>query len=228
MILINAAKLIIGTPVISARLENPDLKIVAGIIKGQMNKSLLGNATHCPSRHPQAAARAGLKLTGKQVMVPPQPRGCLFASRLKEIGKVKRRLPLMLINGYTGVDHVSASYENAGGTLNRFVEGYGLRQVVSADSVLSTETTSNHAAEIESVLAIESARNTIMREVQDTMLRRSTAIDPRHLRLLANATTYTGEVLEITHFGASKPATGEPLPLDVPEMRAAAGRVANP
>ena len=65
-------------------------------------------------------------------------------------------------------------------------------------------TKSNHIMEIEEVLGIEAARQTIINEIQYTMQSHGMNIDPRHVQLLADIMTFKGQVLGITRFGVSK------------------------
>ena len=54
------------------------------------------------------------------------------------------------------------------------------------------------ALKVASVLGIEAARRTIMREIQYTMESHGMSIDRRHIALLADLMTCRGEVLGIT------------------------------
>lgn len=58
--------------------------------------------------------------------------------------------------------------------------------------------------EIEQVLGIEAARQTIINEIQYTMQSHGMSIDTRHVQLLADIMTFKGMVLGITRFGVSK------------------------
>merc|ERR1711871_934414 len=80
----------------------------------------------------------------------------------------------------------------------------GLGEVIGAPGVDGVNTTTNHVAEVESVLGIEAARATICSEVSYIMQAYGIAIDARHLLLLADVMTFKGMVLGITRFGVSK------------------------
>jgi DNA-directed RNA polymerase III subunit RPC1 len=56
--------------------------------------------------------------------------------------------------------------------------------------------------EVRSVLGIEAARATIMREIKAVMSNMD--IDPRHMALLADVMTFKGDVYGITRFGLQK------------------------
>jgi DNA-directed RNA polymerase III subunit RPC1 len=68
----------------------------------------------------------------------------------------------------------------------------------------SKKTFSNHIMEIEKVLGIEAARNSIIEQVLYTMRQHGIEVDTRHVALLAEVMTFKGVVLGITRFGVSK------------------------
>ena len=77
----------------------------------------------------------------------------------------------------------------------RYVEGRGLREVMSTSGVRGTGVTSNDVMEICSTLGIEAARNRIIYEFQYTMGDSfGLKIDPRHMMLLADLMCFKGEV----------------------------------
>jgi DNA-directed RNA polymerase III subunit RPC1 len=87
---------------------------------------------------------------------------------------------------------------------NLLVEGYGLNRVMTTAGIIGTRTTSNHIMEVQAVLGIEAARQTIVNEIQYTMSKHGMTIDNRHVILLADIMCNRGEVLGITRFGIAK------------------------
>jgi DNA-directed RNA polymerase III subunit RPC1 len=69
------------------------------------------------------------------------------------------------------------------------VEGQGLKQVMVTPGVIGRLTKSNHIMEVEKVLGIEAARQTIVDEITHTMSEHGLTVDPRHLGLLADTMT---------------------------------------
>lgn len=119
--------------------------------------------------------------------------------------KLKRSLPTVPVCGVAAVKR--AVINDVRGDASRFnllVEGYGLLAVMGTSGVLGRETTSNHVMEVQTVLGIEAARQTIANEVQYTMAKHGMTIDNRHVTLLADVMTCKGEVLGITRFGIAK------------------------
>ena len=89
-------------------------------------------------------------------------------------------------------------------TFNLLVEGHGLKEVMLTPGVIYEETKTNHILEIEEVLGIEAARNSIIHEISYTMKSHGITVDPRHFNMLADVMTFKGKILGITRFGISK------------------------
>ncbi|KAF0416431.1 beta and beta-prime subunits of DNA dependent RNA-polymerase [Gigaspora margarita] len=115
---------------------------------------------------------------------------------------LKRALPKVIIKGIQTVTRAVISEAKAG-KKQLLVEGYGLREVMTTEGIFGTETTSNNVNEVNKVLGIEAARNTIIQEIQYTMGRHGMSIDPRHVMLLGDIMTYKEKVLGIHRFGIS-------------------------
>uniref|UniRef100_A0A3P8RPU4 DNA-directed RNA polymerase n=1 Tax=Amphiprion percula TaxID=161767 RepID=A0A3P8RPU4_AMPPE len=69
------------------------------------------------------------------------------------------------------------------------VEGDNLRAVMATHGVNGSRTTSNNTYEVERTLGIETARSTIINEIQYTMVSHGMSIDRRHVMLLADLMT---------------------------------------
>ncbi|WFD31819.1 DNA-directed RNA polymerase [Malassezia sp. CBS 17886] len=115
---------------------------------------------------------------------------------------LKRQLPKVVIMGIPQAARAVISDEK--GERKLLVEGYGLKEVMTTEGVNGTHTQTNHIMEMQQVLGIEAARNSIYREIDYTMASHGMSIDPRHVMLLADVMTYKGEVLGITRFGVAK------------------------
>jgi DNA-directed RNA polymerase III subunit RPC1 len=88
--------------------------------------------------------------------------------------------------------------------LSLLVEGYGLQEVMNTMGVDGEKTIGNHVAEVQSVLGIEAARSIIVSEVLKIMKHHGIGVDNRHVQLLGDCMTNTGDVLGINRFGISK------------------------
>ncbi|SCV70568.1 BQ2448_3330 [Microbotryum intermedium] len=116
---------------------------------------------------------------------------------------LRRVLPGVAVKGVAGLQR-AVIQANATGQKELLVEGEGLREVMTTDGVIGTETTSNHIMEVEKVLGIEAARACIIGQIDYTMTSHGLGVDPRHLMLLGDVMCFKGEVLGITRFGVAK------------------------
>jgi DNA-directed RNA polymerase III subunit RPC1 len=98
----------------------------------------------------------------------------------------------------------SATGKGAEEELSLLVEGYGLQEVMNTLGVKGEETVGNHVAEVQAVLGIEAARQIIVGEVLKIMKHHGIGVDNRHVQLLGDQMTNTGDVLGINRFGISK------------------------
>lgn len=84
------------------------------------------------------------------------------------------------------------------------VEGYGLKEVMRTPGIDFENTKTNHVTEMEEVLGIEAARQTIIEEMNKVMGSYGISIDIRHMGLLADVMTFKGKVLAINRHGVDK------------------------
>ena len=61
---------------------------------------------------------------------------------------------------------------------------------MNTEGLIGAETKTNHVDEVQKVLGIEAARNTIINEIQYTMSKHGMTIDNRHVMLLADVMTF--------------------------------------
>lgn len=85
-----------------------------------------------------------------------------------------------------------------------FIEGCGLRDILGMSGIDYKTTTTNNIMEIEEVLGIEAARQSIINEIKYTISSHGISVDIRHFMLLADMMSFKGQVLGITRFGISK------------------------
>ncbi|RKP06871.1 beta and beta-prime subunits of DNA dependent RNA-polymerase [Thamnocephalis sphaerospora] len=156
-----------------------------------------------------AIARAPkLKIGAENVQIRLPDRIQVFVSQKDgevyfAMQSLKRALSRIIVAGIPSVHRAVISNETPG-KYEVAVEGTGLREVMNAEGIIGTETTSNHIMEVQKVLGIEAARSTIINEIDNTMKAHGMTIDPRHVMLLGDIMTYKGEVLGITRFGVAK------------------------
>ena len=95
---------------------------------------------------------------------------------------LKNLLPNVIVKGIpTVMRAVISKQEHDQSKHHLLVEGVGLRSVMCTPGIDFRFTKSNHIMEIEEVLGIEAARQTIINEIQYTMQSHGMNIDPRHI-----------------------------------------------
>ena len=76
-------------------------------------------------------------------------------------------------------------------------------QALRIPGVDPQRTMTNHIHEISETLGIEAARNSILNEALEVMDKQGLEVDPRHISLVADLMTYTGEIRQIGRHGIS-------------------------
>jgi DNA-directed RNA polymerase subunit A" len=79
--------------------------------------------------------------------------------------------------------------------------GSNFEEIMSVKGVDKEKTTTNDIHEIKKVLGIEAGRSAIIKEMKKTIDSQGLDIDPRHLKLIADAMTFVGEVQGSTRMG---------------------------
>lgn len=149
-----------------------------------------------------AAAKSGYTSPTTSPTFPKTASTCINTFVIPQL---RRLLPKVVLCGISGVQRaVINDLSGNGEKYNLLVEGHGLLGVIGTPGVDGTRCSSNNIMEVESVLGIEAARQTIINEVQYTMGKHGMTIDNRHVTLLSDVMTYRGEVLGITRFGIAR------------------------
>lgn len=117
---------------------------------------------------------------------------------------LRRVLPSVVIKGLPTTSRAVINDVGADKRLELMIEGYGLMEVMGTDGVDGLHCKSNHVLEMQTTLGIEAARETICREILETMGSHGMTIDRRHVMLLADLMSFKGEILGITRFGIAK------------------------
>ena len=241
--IINATKEI-STPIISAKLVNEKDAISARIVKGRLEKTLLGgiasyikemytpkgcyleieldlkaiealqlqirieNVKHAIIKAPKMKVKeSNIEIVDSKTMnITPtdQTKGNMYFS----MQQLKNSLPSVIVSGIPSVVRAVISKDEKDNDKHKLlIEGTGLKEVMSTPGIDFRNTKTNHIMEIESVLGIEAARQTIINEIQYTMQSHGMRIDIRHVQLLADVMTFKGKILGITRFGVTKMKT---------------------
>jgi DNA-directed RNA polymerase subunit A' len=121
------------------------------------------------------------------------------AENLKSMRKITNKIKDILVKGVKGITKGIIINKN-----QRYViatEGSNLEEILKLEQVDSYLTTTNDFMEIQRVLGIEAARNSIIEELQKVLQSQDITVDVRHLMLVADAMTFTGEIQSVGRHG---------------------------
>jgi len=117
----------------------------------------------------------------------------------KEIYKLKEKLKETIISGIKGVEQILVVKRD-----NNFVIvtlGTNLKEIIELKEVNKDKTISNDFYEVAETFGIEVARELLMNEIKEVLKSQGLDIDVRHLKLVADAMTNSGEIKGVTRMG---------------------------
>ena len=117
----------------------------------------------------------------------------------KDIYHFKEKLKDTVVSGIKGVKQILISKRD-----NNFVIvtlGTNLKEILPLKEVNQSKTSSNDLHETAEVFGIEAARQLIINEIKEVINPQGLDINERHLKLVSDAMTNTGEVKGVTRIG---------------------------
>ena len=120
---------------------------------------------------------------------------------ISQFKRLATKLPMHHIKGLPAIKRALV-VEEKGEWIIR-TEGSSLEQVLTIAGVDPTRTTSNNIHEVAMALGIEAAREVIMREALNVLQEQGLDVDIRHVMLVADTMTASGEVLQVGRHGVS-------------------------
>lgn len=135
-----------------------------------------------------------IKVEGESIIIKPKKK-----ENLNEIYKIKEEAKNSFIKGIKGITQVLPVKKEEEYIV--VTAGSNLSKVLELEEVDETRTTTNDVKEIEEVLGIEAARQAIINEVFKVIEAQGLNVDIRHIILVADTMTHTGEVQGITRYG---------------------------
>jgi DNA-directed RNA polymerase subunit A" len=112
-----------------------------------------------------------------------------------------RNLKKVLIKGIEAIPRVVIQKEGLEYVL--YTEGTALQEVFDIEGVNPARTISNHPGEMCEVFGIEAARNSIVKEIMETLREQGLNVDVKHIMLASDMMTCDGEVKQIGRHGLS-------------------------
>ncbi|MEK6840533.1 MAG: DNA-directed RNA polymerase subunit A', partial [Nanoarchaeota archaeon] len=117
----------------------------------------------------------------------------------REIYKLKEKLKKTVVSGIKGVKQILIVKKENDYIIMTL--GTNLRKVLEMKEVNPQKLLSNDLHEVAEVFGIEAARQIIIEEIQQVLNTQGLDIDRRHLKLVSDAMTNTGEVKGVTRIG---------------------------
>lgn len=120
---------------------------------------------------------------------------------IPQFRRLESRVAGMHVKGIPAVRRALVMEENHEWIIR--TEGSNLELALATPGVDPTRTISNNMHEVAAVLGIEAARNVIVKEAKAVLEEQGLDVDIRHVMLVADAMTASGEVLQVGRHGVS-------------------------
>ena len=117
----------------------------------------------------------------------------------KEIYKLKEKLKETIISGIKGVKQILIVKRDKNFVITTL--GTSLKDIIKLKEVNKDKIISNDLYEVAEIFGIETGRQLIIEEIKNVIKTQGLDIDNRHLKLIADAMTNTGEVKGVTRMG---------------------------
>ncbi|MFA5175893.1 MAG: DNA-directed RNA polymerase subunit A'' [Candidatus Nanoarchaeia archaeon] len=122
--------------------------------------------------------------------------------KLSELYKLKEKSKEIHISGVKGIARVLPMKVEEEYII--YCVGSNLKDMLEIEEIDATRTRTNDVAEIGDVLGVEAARQAIVDEILKVIGEQGLNIDIRHIMLLADAMTATGEIKGVTRSGITQ------------------------
>ncbi|MEM7821614.1 MAG: DNA-directed RNA polymerase subunit A'' [Candidatus Aenigmatarchaeota archaeon] len=133
---------------------------------------------------------------GKKIVVKLKPE-----IDVKELQRMKVKIMNLHVSGIKGISNAIIRREGEEWIINTI--GSNLKEVLLLKEVDETRTVTNDIHEIASIFGIEAARNAIINEALKTLQEQGLNVDIRHIILVGDIMTFTGEVKPIGRYGVA-------------------------
>jgi DNA-directed RNA polymerase subunit A'' len=136
---------------------------------------------------------ATVKSKGNTLRVQPK--------KVEAIRKLLGKISGFHVKGVAGIKRVLVTEEHGEWVIN--TDGSNLSKVLEVRGVDTSRTTTNNVHEIAKTLGVEASRNALVNEAKGVLEEQGLDVDTRHVMLVADMMTSTGEVQQIGRHGIS-------------------------
>jgi DNA-directed RNA polymerase subunit A' len=125
----------------------------------------------------------------------------LEEEKTKDPDKLIKQIIESPIRGVPEIKRVLTTYENGEWVIR--TDGSNLEGVLGVEGVDPTRTTTNDIHEIANILGIQAARNALIKEARSVLEEQGLDVDIRHVMLVSDIMTNTGNIQQIGRHGIS-------------------------
>jgi len=122
-------------------------------------------------------------------------------SEIKDLQKIRGKITVMHVDGLKGVTNAVIRREDDDWVISTI--GSNLEGVLNVKGVDATKTFSNDLHETKRTLGIEAARSLIINEAFNTMQQQGLDVDIRHLMIVSDTMTLSGDIRSIGRYGVA-------------------------
>ncbi len=134
-----------------------------------------------------------IRTRGNNIHVKPK--------KVEALKKLLDKVSAFHIKGVAGIKRVLVTEEHGEWVIN--TDGSNLSKVLEVPGVDTSRTTTNNVHEIAKTIGIEAARNALVNEAKGVLEEQGLDVDLRHVMLVSDMMTSTGEVQQIGRHGIS-------------------------
>jgi len=120
---------------------------------------------------------------------------------VKDLQKIKRKILDSYVSGIQHVENTLVLKEGNDWIIKTF--GSNFLKILEYDEIDAMRSYTNNMYEVAAVLGIEAARNAIIKETKATMQQQGLDVDDRHIILVADIMTFSGEIKAIGRYGVA-------------------------
>ncbi|WXG40511.1 MAG: DNA-directed RNA polymerase subunit A'' [Candidatus Freyarchaeum deiterrae] len=136
-------------------------------------------------------------LQGNTILLTPE------YESLADLQKLLEKTRSLTLKGVIGIDRVVIKKERDVNEYVLYSEGTNLPEVLRIPGVDVSRTSSNHIHEVAQTLGVEAARNAIIEEASKVLDEQGLDVDIRHIMLVADLMTVSGDIRQIGRHGIS-------------------------
>ncbi|MEM2688349.1 MAG: DNA-directed RNA polymerase subunit A'', partial [Candidatus Bathyarchaeia archaeon] len=168
---------------------------VRGEIVVELNKAMMEDrgVTIQELKDKVKIANCVVKITGNRIHIKPK--------KPEALKRLLDKISTLYIRGVPGIKRVLVTEEHGEWVIR--TDGSNLPKVLEVYGVDTTRTTTNNVHEIAKTLGIEAARSVLIQEAKSVLEEQGLDVDIRHVMLVADMMTATGEVQQIGRHGVS-------------------------